>query len=91
MTMPTEEQRERAEKLGRLAARESAAVTSCPFPVDGAPADRVLAARFIAGYVAAGGTVDGIGDEDQEDAPEALPNTGWRPKRIPTAYEHLGY
>lgn len=90
MTMPTEAQRDAAGKLGRLAARRGRSVTSCPFPVDGDPADRVLAARFVAGFVAAGGTVDGmeLGDQDRGDVPRQKSARG-RPAERP--FGHLGY
>lgn len=47
----------RAQALGRAAARAGLPVTSCPYPWDGSPADRVLRMRWALAYAGAGGRV----------------------------------
>lgn len=70
----------RAEAFGRLAARTGLGVDSCPYPADGAPHDRVMAARFVRAYLGAGGQVA----VDYEDG--AGPTRGRpRPATVDTA------
>jgi hypothetical protein len=50
---------DRAERLGSLAARANRPVTACPFDANGTLQQRVLARRFVRGYVSvAPGAVD---------------------------------
>lgn len=67
MSIPTDEEIVRAQRLGRLAARAGRPVEACPYDAAGPPAQRVLAARFVAAYVAAGGDVGRVdfGDDGE--------------------------
>lgn len=42
---------DRARRLGGFAARRGLPLTSCPFDAAGAPADRVLAAAWVRGFL----------------------------------------
>jgi hypothetical protein len=66
-TMPSDRDITRAQRFGRLAAREGRSLASaCPYDANGTPAERVLARRFVQAYVGAGGTVDGLTYGDGE-------------------------
>jgi hypothetical protein len=59
----------RAEAFGRLAAREHLGVRSCPYEANGTPDERVMAARFVAAYVRAGGQIN-VQYEEGNSLPE---------------------
>ena len=48
----------RAEAFGRLAAQKNLRVDTCPYEANGDNDQRVLAARFVAAYLDAGGTIE---------------------------------
>jgi len=65
MNMPTDYEIARAQRLGRATAQAGHGAESCPYAADGAPHDRVLAARWVAAYLTAApssGAVDYSGD-----------------------------
>lgn len=67
------DQLRRAESLGRIAARGQLGHDSCPFEANGTPEQRVLARRWMHAYIGAGGRVDGIEDQGDEDGGD-MPN-----------------
>lgn len=76
MSTPTDREITRAQRLGRLAARNSRALASaCPYDANGTPADKVLARRFVQAYIQAGGTVDGLTYGDGDWQPDGNGNT----------------
>lgn len=70
----------RAEAFGRLAAKGGAGVRACPYEADGDASERVLAARFVAAYVRAGGRLPIAGPWTQ--GAEEL-DEGWNDVRLP--------
>lgn len=55
----SDEELQRAQRLGRASARAGRPVSSCPFDASGDDAQRLLALRFVRGYVSVNpGAVD---------------------------------
>lgn len=95
---PTQVQRDRAARGGRLAAKSGKSVARCPYDANGTPHQRQLAVVFVRAYFEAGGTLDGIdfGDGKRPAPARSTPSTrtsgpaaGGRRRGKP--YGHLGY
>ncbi|XTZ13905.1 Rmf/CrpP fold protein [Micromonospora echinospora] len=50
---PSQDQRDRAARHGRLAGRARRPATDCPYPPGGTPTEKVLAAVWIRAYLKA--------------------------------------
>lgn len=70
---PTQPDRDRAHRLGTLAAKAGRGLGgACPYNANGTGDERVLAAVFVRAYIDAGGTVDGLdygrtGDDEPDE------------------------
>jgi hypothetical protein len=62
---PTDREITRAQRLARLAVRAGRPLAdACPYDANGSAKERILTARYVQAYVAAGGTVDGLEYDD---------------------------
>lgn len=89
----TQEDRDRAHRLGTLAGRAKRGLGgACPYNANGTGDEKALAAVFVRGFVAAGGSVDGL---DYGDGPSSSTSSAARAPRPGAhraggAYGHLG-
>lgn len=76
---------QRAEAMGRLAARDGCGYRSCPYEADGGPDERQLAARWVRAFVGAGGRV-GVAEGEPLPEKEIAARGGakkWRTIKLP--------